>query len=567
MAAQFPLAVVLSAVDRITSPLRQVTQGVNAFGQRWSVLGSEISGALAPLLGLGGLVLRTGLDSEASFKRVQAATGASALEMRALADAVRAQADQLGQRRLLGALQGLADEGFSVADALSALPSTAKLAKLALMDGAQAASIVDDVLKATGGDVAALSARLDQMVSVAGGSRVELEKLTSALVGNTSAAEQAGMSFEDQVAVIKALADRGIEAGSAAKALTKILGELQQPSKTAGSVLARLGVDRSDVFDATNRLRSLGDVLELLRRKGATTAEFMTIFGDRTGQVLASLDTAAIDRARAAIADSAGTVDNRVAEMSQGAGEAFERLRNSLDQLRQSLSESGFLDAVAAVIDGLRSVVDWVRALPPGFRGVFIALQAISPVFGGLALLARSLRGFFGQLLERLLGLGQYLKGALQPLWEHLSTTLLSTPISQLVSWIDMLIGSGRQLAISWRTVVAALAKGWELWTNPVRTFFSWLALTIANLTDIVPDWMRDLAKSPLLSGGLAGAASAPAASSVREVLSSAGSASTVRNEAHVKVEFDNLPRGTTVTSGKNSGLNLDLGLGYAMGS
>jgi len=160
-----------------------------------------------------------------------------------------------------------------------------------------------------------------------------------------------------------------------------------------------------------------------------------------------------------------------------------------------------------------------------------------------------------------------------------LSAALAATP----VGWIILGIAAAIALTvgglvkmyfeIKWVMAQWAALAGWVerhwavldtfftvLWDGIKAKFtdaYDWIAAKVTAIVDLIPEWLRE-------SGSFAvKAALTPAASSARIIGAAVGAAS--GGQSSVKVEFANVPRGTRVTEMRSDGPELDLSMGYSM--
>lgn len=571
MAATFPLAVILSAVDRVTGPIRAVQNTVGGFGKSLTKMGSTLTaGVTLPLAAFGGLAIKTGLDFERSFQRIGANTGATAAELAQLRAAVKALPPDLGMTRGIAVLEGLAAEGMNAAEAMQALVPTTQLAKASMLDGAEAASLMADTLDATGSSIADAQRLADLLVKSTHGSTKGVQDFTAALQAAGPAARNAGLSLEDQVAAVKAFAAAGVEGSTAGAALKAGITALIKPSGQAMEVLQRLNINKADVFDADGKLRSLGDTLSLLRERGADTSDFLSIFGNRAGQAFAAIDPANLQAVRAELENVSGAAAEGADKMSQGAAGAFERMTNSFTVLMDAIASSGLLDWIGKLAELVGQLLGWISQASPGFLkfatvilGVVAAVGPLLVFIGTLASGISAVAGAFGVIMPIVAGIAAFFTGTLVPAIGAVGAAILATPIGWLLAGIAAVIGIGYLLWKHWDKVMGFLKAAWMVFMTPVRLGLEWLMSKLPALSDLIPDWLKSFigieTGEPPKNEATSDAVAAVAAGGRIE--------NVTKSEAAVKVSFDNLPSGAKVSEVGNTGLDLDLLSGYAMGT
>lgn len=566
MAKTFPLAVVISAVDKITAPMRKVTGSIGRLGSQISSVGKGLTaGVTAPLVGLAAWSVKAGVDFDRSFRRIGSVTGATAEEMRAMEQAVRALPPDLGMRRGIEVLEGLAEEGFNAADALEAMEATALLAKAANLESAEAASVMADTLAAVGGEAKDAAELADLLTKSTGGSSKMMKEFAQVLQVAGPGFKASGLALRDQIAAVKGFAAANFEGSLGATAMRAAMTRLQKPSRDAIETFGRLKINREDLFTAQGDLRSLAEILGTLRTRGAQTSDFLRIFGQDAGAAFAAVDPANIAAARAELDQVGGETARRAAQNSQGAAAAFERLGNVLDQLRDTIASSGLLDFVSDIVQVTVELVQWLSKASPGvlkFGLIFAGIAAVSgPVLIALGSVMTVIGGIgtaIGVITPIVTGFFALLSGA----FATLGATIMATPIGWILAGIALLIGAGYLLWKHWDKVTKFVKTAWIVAMTPVRMGVEWLMEKLPTLGDLLPDWLKNLIGIPTTIEAKGGPSDAVAA------VSAGGRVESVtKGEASVKVEIANLPPGSRVTQQRNDGVDLDLLSGYALGT
>jgi TP901 family phage tail tape measure protein len=562
MAATFPLAVVISAVDRVTSPLRKIQSSIGSFGKRMSSIGSTLTKAVSiPLAGIGGLSLAAGVQMERTLRRVEALLGADADQAERLRAAIKALPDSIGMQRGLGVLEGLAEEGFNAEEALVALQSTTLLAKAAHLDAADAASIVADTLAAVGGDANDAQHLVDLLTKATRGSSKGMREFAQVLQVAGPGFKASGMSIEDMIAAVKGFAAANFEGSAGASALRAAISALQNPSRSAVDTLGRLGIHRSDLFTATGDVRSLSEVLLLLRSRGATVQDFLEIFGNKVGTAFAAVDPGKIAEARAELDDVAGATQAAADRVT----DPLETMGNSFFRLGVALAQSGMLEALGELVNKLVPLVRWISNLNPEILQWAIAIAGVAIVAGPVISVVGGIATAVGVLWPLLASFVAFLGAILIPGIVSLGAALFATPIGWVILGIAALIAAGVALWKNWDRVLGFLKKAWHLWITPVRLGIEWLISKLPRLGDLLPDWVKGFIG--ISTEPTAAAAETVPSESLDRVAASGRQEVISKSEAAVRVDFENLPPGAQVTTNRNDGVDLDLRAGYAMGT
>lgn len=564
----FPLAVVLSAVDRVSAPLRQVTNQVGRLSARLTSVGKSLSvNVTAPLAALGGFAVRTGMNMERSFTRVRAVTGASAEEMTQLEAAVRGLPPDLGMQRGVEVLEGLAEEGFNARDALTALVPAAQLAKAANLEGGEAAALLADSLAAVGGSAADAQHLADLLTKATGGSSKMMKEYAQVLQVAGPGMRAAGMALEDQIAAISGLASVNLEGAAGVSALRAAVQSLESPSSKAIAVFERLGLTVRDVKDEQGNIRPLNGLLDKLRASGASAADFMEVFGRKTGLAFANIDPTVIERARDALKDVGGETGRRAAQMGEGAAGAWDRMSKSFGTLLDKIAvEGGLLDLVGALTGTLSEMIALLNRASPTATRWAVNLGSVAATAGVVLISLGKLGAFISWIGTTFSAVTPVVTGSLVGIKAAVvgfGAAIGATPIGWLIAGLAALGGAIYLLWDNWESVTTWMTRAWQGFMAPFRLGFEFLLAHLPSLKNLLPDFVINFARlTPEESGAATGSGATPAAA-----LEAASNSSVVRGEAGVTVTFENLPPTARVTKKTDPNVDLDLNLGYAMGT
>jgi hypothetical protein len=500
---EFPLSLIIKAVDRATAPLRAINQ------------------------------------------KIQAATA----PVRKLNNSFRALADEAGLPRLLKAFGGV---GRAVAD----------VGKEALGLGLKIVGM------AAGGGLA--------LYAMARGAMEAGDKLGMM-------AERVGLSVDTYAQLQFAAAQADVEAESFNGAMDKFNKNLGDAKKEGGALLAFLNdvspALASQVKHAKNTEEALGlmtAAFEKLQDPAKIAALAAAAFGKGGAQMGQWLHggTKAIEEQRKRFLELAGSQE-KFAKNSDDLDMAAREAETALLGLRNA--------AAAELFPALTSIAKTVADLLAGQRGNLSAWArdagaALSEWVkgGGIPRLLASMKDF-ATTLGTVVGWLGGLKGILVIVGTYLAASFLGS-VAGLVSslWtlgaavFPMLLQAGALLLpligklvagfmalnlanpLFWIVALGAALAGvaylvWKHW-EPIKKFFSDLWDTIKSVMSWTPFSTPESARP-----ALGAAAAAPGAGGL-----SMGS-------AHVKVDFENLPKGARVTADPKGTADLDLSMGYSL--
>lgn len=208
---------------------------------------------------------------------------------------------------------------------------------------------------------------------------------TARLTGRTPVVE-GWVDFDDEVfcaevpngLLIVRRGGRCVVSGNsmAGTALRNILTELINPAKKTRDIMKDLGIQS---FESGGKVMKLADVIGLLKDRGATTAQVMTMFGDRAGPAMAALLTQgreALVGMTTDLENSEGTAKRAAEVMMKGLPGALERMRGGLETVSIALGKV-FAPAVEAAANGVGRFADFLTTtILPAFEKLPMPIQA-----------------------------------------------------------------------------------------------------------------------------------------------------------------------------------------------
>lgn len=205
-----------------------------------------------------GLVKDAG-EFEAAMDRVQAATGASAEEMRGLEAAVKDAASAgFTNTETAAALENIAKAGVDAQEAVGGLPGVMNLAKAGDIELAQSAEYLTKIVAAMGEKFGEAGRYADVLAMGANASNTSVTGLAQALSYAAPAAKAVGLNLESTVGLLGKFADNGIDASRAGTALNSILSQFLDPASKFRNELALAGITTNNFEEALKQLAEAG---------------------------------------------------------------------------------------------------------------------------------------------------------------------------------------------------------------------------------------------------------------------------------------------------------------------
>jgi TP901 family phage tail tape measure protein len=248
-----PIQIVINAKDDASKVFDRLQQRVVAF----AVLVAGYFGIQV----FAGWV-KGGADLEQALSRVQAATGATAAEMRLLRKAAQdAAADArygFTELQAAGALENLAKAGLSVTDAIKTLPAAMQLARAGDIELGTSAEYLTKIVNGLGLSFADSGRVADVLAKGANATNTSVTGLAQALSYAAPLANTLGLSLESTVAIIGKFADAGIDASRAGTALNSILAQFSDPASKFRTELAAAGITTGNFEKMLHELAAAG---------------------------------------------------------------------------------------------------------------------------------------------------------------------------------------------------------------------------------------------------------------------------------------------------------------------
>ncbi|HZJ81785.1 MAG TPA: phage tail tape measure protein, partial [Guyparkeria sp.] len=324
-----------------------------------------------------------GIKSAAGFEeqmaKIQAVTGASAEEMAALSKAAQdaGRTTTFTAKEAGEGLEILSRAGLSATDSIAALPEVLALAQGQSIGLAQAAGLVTDAVGIMGLSYAEAGRATDVLAKGSTLANTTVDDLGAALSYAGGSAKAAGLTIEETVGILDAMAESGLRGQRAGTALRNMLAQLEDPASKARKELAALGDESGDLGSALDTMAAAGD--------GASAA--ILAFGRESGpavRALVSSGSEGIAHFTDQLNDAEGTARAAADVMTGPLNGAIKLLQSAWDSLTQYLTEpllepltkevkdlsealsdaeqSGRLEKLRdAIVDTFKTGIKWVR--------------------------------------------------------------------------------------------------------------------------------------------------------------------------------------------------------------
>lgn len=561
MAANFPLSIILQAIDRVSGPLRGVAARIQALGARVAALRGRLSAfsetaginkLAGSLGGVGKAAIGVGSGLVSAAGRLAGLTAAAGLGTAGMMAFGQAFADTTGAIGDAAERTGITRERFQ------------ELGFAATLGGSSVEAIEGALTKMNlaVGNAAKGSKELTQMFSGLG---IKLKTSN----GTLKSTDELFDTFVDRISKIK---DPSLQAQAAVKVFGKSATELlplirggKDGLKEMADQARRLGVVIKD--DAVREGEELGDTLDTIS---------MAMKG--VGNAIGAAIVPQMNRLGALFIE---TIIKYRPKIEEFANAFAEKLPGNIEKV------VGFM---GQLYDKLTPVIDGIVWLTDKFGGANVVMTALAVFVGG-------------PLLLSLIALGQAIVGVGVALlttpigWFLISMAAIATAAYAIYDSWDQI---GEFFAAKWEAVKAAFSEGIingmvQVWKeyNPVTLmieafggFMRYLGnlpivqilkdkmlSAVSAIQSALPDWAKELfgiGDTNVTATGAAPTAASATPIGMRAAAIGQRAARQVagrEDRSKITVDFKNAPQGTRVTTDNSNSAKFDTNLGFAMGA
>lgn len=371
---------------------------------------------IATLAVAGGLALsvKAAANFDKGMAQVKAVTSATTKQMdqlrsAALSTAKSTQGFGYTAIEVAQAQTELGKAGLNVAQIMGGgMRSALVLAKAGNLELADAAAYTANAMQQFGLSGEQSASVADALAQAANATTADVGDFGMALVQSGAAARSAGLSFNETMTALTALAKSGTKGSDAGTSLKTSLIQLIKPTTKQAEAARAAGLS---FIDASGKMRTMADISGQLRERTAKmtqaqrTALFATLAGTDGVRTLLSLYNAGPGTiaAYSAALGKSGTAQKMAATMSDNAADKFKRLIASLQAAGIEIGNA-LLPALTAIAGAFASVIGKITAFKPlayaaaTAVGVVVAAMAVNKVvaFGGAVMQAARALGILG---------------------------------------------------------------------------------------------------------------------------------------------------------------------------
>lgn len=386
-------------------------------GTSLSKAGSTLTKSVTvPLLGLGGVAVKTAASFESSMSQVQATLGATEDSVDTLdgatvntMDSLSALAQELGAStkfsatEAAAAINNMAMAGYNVQEIYDSLPSVLSLASAGAIDLDYATQLVANGLNVMGLETADATELADKLAVTSTKAYGSVSDFGEGLLVAGAQAKLANVDLTDTMTALGILGDNGISASEGGTYLRNTLKNLYTPTKEAATALEELGVttaeDDGTLRDFQDVLKDLGTALDDLTPDERIKA-MSKIFDSRTisaANALIANSSERWDELSEAIDGAAGSAKNMADTQLDNLNGQITILKSSLEGMAIAFGNL-ILPLVKKVVSTIQSIIDWVNNLDESQKAQILRILEIVAAVGPALLIGGKIVSTLGKL-------------------------------------------------------------------------------------------------------------------------------------------------------------------------
>ena len=350
-------------------------QKVKEFGQGMTSVGKELSMKVtAPLMAVGTVATKIGMDFKAGLSEVQAISGATGEDLARLEVKARelGSSTKFSAKEVSDGFKYMALAGWDVQQSMDGIDGVLNLAAASGEDLAQVSDILTDAISAFGDKASDATRYADVLAATASNANTDVAGLGEAFKYVAPVAGALGYSLEDTSVALGLMANAGVKASSAGTALRGALTNMVKPTAAMQKEMDKLGIS---IKDSNGEMKPLDVLLRDLRgsfgkltndQKASAAA---TIFGkEAMAGMLAVINAsdADFDKLSNAIANSDGVAQQMADTMQNNLQGKLTNLKSALEELAIKIFDA-LEPALAWLVGAFQSLVDWMNGLVYGF--------------------------------------------------------------------------------------------------------------------------------------------------------------------------------------------------------
>lgn len=382
-------------------------------GKNLETVGSTLTKAVtAPIVGLGGLIVKTSSSFESAMSRVQAVSGASGGELQKL----NKKAQELGATTAWSAsevadgMTEMAKAGWSASDIIDGMSGVLNAASASGEDLAQVSTIVADAITGFGLKAKDASRVADLLTQSANAGTIDITDLGESFKYISPIAKTMGFSIEDVTTAISAMSMSGIKGSQAGTSLRTMMARMVKPTDDVKKAMDELGIK---LTNSDGSFKSLNTIVSEMRGSfsGMTDEQktyYATVLAGQDGMSgllsLLSMTQGEYDKISESMKNCSGVAEDTAKTMLDNFGGQLTILKSSLEGVAIQFGEvllpyfKNFVTWVQNVVLKLQSMTKEQKEQIVKWAAFAAAIGPTFLIFGKLTSTIGKLMSAFGEV-------------------------------------------------------------------------------------------------------------------------------------------------------------------------
>lgn len=484
---------------------------VKEFGDKMTSVGKELSMKVtAPLVAIGGIAAKIGMDFKAGMSEVQAISGATGEELAQLEGKARelGSSTKFSAKQVTEGFTYMAMSGWDVKQSMEGIDGVLNLAAASGEDLGRVSDILTNSISAFGDEASDAGRYADVLAAAASNANTDVSGLGEAFKMVGPVAGALGYSLEDTSVALSLMANSGIQGSAAGTALRSALTNLVKPTAAMQKEMESLGIN---IKDSNGEMKPLDSLLGDLRKSFSNLTDDQkansaaTIFGKEAMAGMLSIVNASdadFNKLSKAIANSDGVAQEMAKTMQNNLSGQINNLRSGLEELAIKISDA-LEPALMWLVNAMQKLVDWMNGLSENTQRVIVVIAGLVAAIGPLAVVLGTILtgvGAFMTVLPALIPLITALAGPIGIVIGSL--TALGVAYSLLKTDADEVYKSQEKLAESNLALSESYLENLESTTEQIDKTSELIAKTKEQMevTDALVDSFESLMEKSKLT-------------------------------------------------------------------
>jgi len=326
-------------------------------------------------------------DFDQSLKDLQAITGATNSEVAVMGEKIISVAKntKFSASEVAAGMVILGQAGLSASETVNTIAAVSDLATGTLSDMSTSVDLVSTAMSVFEISADRASYVSDVFANAINKSKLDVDKLRTALNYVGPVAQEAGVSFEEVSASMMTLANSGQRASTIGTGLRRLFSDLVDPPEKLAAAVGKAGLSLTDLDP---RIHSLSTVLTNLNLVVHDSQQAFDIFGRYGANAVLALkgaDSGFAEMLRTV--SESGTAARMAAVQVEGLGVIFKNLKDRVEILGISLGNAGISDILRNIGKGASFAVERMDMFINSSVGGFITKSALF-ILAGTSMLA-----------------------------------------------------------------------------------------------------------------------------------------------------------------------------------